>query len=156
MNPFARVNIYTPEVAKAYSGKRKGELEPHLFAVAEEAYRCMAQEGKNQSIIVSGESGAGSTYTATICLNANFNTCKLRFHVTFSETISAKYIMRYFAAVGKFDSEDAVLSSNLSIDHLASSDPTETRPQLVDGVEQQVLATNPVMEVLQLADLCMT
>jgi myosin-5 len=60
INPFARVNLYTPEVAKAYSGKRKGELEPHLFAVAEDAYRCMTEERQNQSIIVSGESGAGS------------------------------------------------------------------------------------------------
>jgi len=63
---------------RAYSGKRRGELEPHLFAVAEEAYRNMLREKKNQSIIVSGESGAGKTQ-------------------------SAKYIMRYFASVDELD-----------------------------------------------------
>jgi len=63
---------------RAYSGKRRGELEPHLFAVAEEAYRNMLREKKNQSIIVSGESGAGKTQ-------------------------SAKYIMRYFASVDDLD-----------------------------------------------------
>ena len=38
-----------------YAGKRKGELDPHLFAIAEDAYRCMIREEKNQTIIVSGE-----------------------------------------------------------------------------------------------------
>jgi myosin-5 len=78
LNPFQRLPIYTHDIMKAYSGKRRGELEPHLFAVAEEAYRNMLREKKNQSIIVSGESGAGKTQ-------------------------SAKYIMRYFASVDELD-----------------------------------------------------
>jgi len=78
LNPFQRLPIYTHDIMRAYSGKRRGELEPHLFAVAEEAYRNMLMEKKNQSIIVSGESGAGKTQ-------------------------SAKYIMRYFASVDELD-----------------------------------------------------
>lgn len=62
MNPFAKVGIYSPDIARAYVGRKRGELEPHLFAVAEEAYRCMIREQKNQSIIISGESGAGSNF----------------------------------------------------------------------------------------------
>ena len=54
-NPFARVNLYGPDVIQAYSGKRRGELEPHLFAIAEDAYRCMIRDGTNQTIVVSGE-----------------------------------------------------------------------------------------------------
>ena len=50
-------------------------LEPHIFATAELAYQSMVNFSKNQSIIVSGESGAG-------------------------KTVSAKYAMRYFANVG--------------------------------------------------------
>jgi len=46
---------------EAYSGKQRGDLEPHLFSVAEDAFRSMVREGKNQSIIVTGESGAGKT-----------------------------------------------------------------------------------------------
>lgn len=57
MNPFARLNIYSTDIMREYSGKKRGELEPHLFAVAEEAYSAMIRENKNQSIIVSGESG---------------------------------------------------------------------------------------------------
>lgn len=55
MNPFQRVTLYGPEIIQAYSGRRKGELEPHLFAIAEDAYTAMSSEGQGQTIIVSGE-----------------------------------------------------------------------------------------------------
>jgi myosin V len=56
VNPFYPLNLYSPEVIQAYSGKRRGELEPHLFAIAEDAYRCMIRDEKDQTIVVSGES----------------------------------------------------------------------------------------------------
>lgn len=55
MNPFQKIPIYTTDLALAYSGKRRGDLEPHLFAIAEEAYRGMIREGNNQTVVVSGE-----------------------------------------------------------------------------------------------------
>ena len=54
-NPFDRVRLYEPDIIQQYSGRRRGELEPHLFAIAEDAYRCMIREQSNQTIIVSGE-----------------------------------------------------------------------------------------------------
>lgn len=107
-NPFQRVDqLYSQDIIQAYAGKRRGELDPHLFAIAEDAYRCMKMDGKNQTIVVSGESGAG-------------------------KTVSAKYIMRYFASV----EEDSELESNIGTEH--KSDMSE--------VEKQILATNPIME----------
>jgi myosin-5 len=47
--------MYTPEIVKAYIGRNKGELEPHLFAIAEDAYTAMLLDGTGQTIIVSGE-----------------------------------------------------------------------------------------------------
>lgn len=55
VNPFDRVALYDPDIVQQYSGKRRGELEPHLFAIAEDAYRCMIRGQVNQTIVVSGE-----------------------------------------------------------------------------------------------------
>ncbi|KAK2460523.1 hypothetical protein APHAL10511_006993 [Amanita phalloides] len=79
VNPFQRVTLYGPEIIQAYSGRRRGDLEPHLFAIAEDAYTAMRKNGMGQTIIVSGESGAGKTE-------------------------SAKFIMRYLASVNPPDS----------------------------------------------------
>ncbi|XP_041085865.1 unconventional myosin-Vb isoform X2 [Polyodon spathula] len=73
------------------------DMDPHIFSVAEEAYRQMAREEQNQSIIISGESGAG-------------------------KTVSAKFTMRYFAAVGGSARETSV--------------------------EERVLESNPIMEAI--------
>ncbi|KAG7904008.1 hypothetical protein KL935_000147 [Ogataea polymorpha] len=99
INPFQRNDeLYSPHRIQRYASKTRGEEEPHLFAIAEDAYRCMKTDGQNQSIVVSGESGAG-------------------------KTVSAKYIMRYFASVDS--------------DH-NNYDMSDT--------EKQILATNPIME----------
>ena len=67
MNPFQRVTLYGPEIIQAYSGRRKGELEPHLFAIAEDAYTAMSRDGTGQTIIVSGERYARITIVSTCC-----------------------------------------------------------------------------------------
>ncbi|KAF7656344.1 hypothetical protein LDENG_00042780 [Lucifuga dentata] len=91
VNPYKQLPIYGDAIIHAYSGQNMGDMDPHIFAVAEEAYKQMARNHKNQSIIVSGESGAG-------------------------KTVSARYAMRYFAVVSKSGSktrvEDKVLASN--------------------------------------------
>ncbi|XP_007486729.1 unconventional myosin-Vb isoform X1 [Monodelphis domestica] len=91
INPYEQLPIYGQDVIYAYSGQNMGDMDPHIFAVAEEAYKQMARDEKNQSIIVSGESGAG-------------------------KTVSAKYAMRYFATVGGSASE-----TNIEEKVLASS-----------------------------------
>ena len=44
-----------------FMGKRRTEMPPHLFAVSDEAYRNMLQDHENQSMLITGESGAGKT-----------------------------------------------------------------------------------------------
>ncbi|RSH90241.1 Myosin type-2 heavy chain 1 [Saitozyma podzolica] len=124
LNPFSPLSIYGPEIIAAYSGKKKGDLEPHLFAIAEEALDCMRRgSGKggkdstgagDQTIVVSGESGAG-------------------------KTVSAKFILRYFA----------------SVDDPAKSNGSSARRGRIEGggdeegmseTERQILASNPIME----------
>merc|ERR1712002_524472 len=61
VNPYKRNPIYTHRVAKIYLGKRRNEVPPHLWAIAETAYRGMLQNTKNQAMLITGESGAGKT-----------------------------------------------------------------------------------------------
>merc|ERR1712226_1717257 len=58
VNPYKRYPIYTGSVVKMYLGKRRNEVPPHLWAITETAYRNMLQNGKNQSMLITGESGA--------------------------------------------------------------------------------------------------
>jgi len=61
VNPYKRYPLYTHRVAKVYLGKRRNEVPPHLWAIAETAYRGMLNNSKNQAMLITGESGAGKT-----------------------------------------------------------------------------------------------
>ena len=61
VNPYKRYPIYTHRVSKIYLGKRRNEVPPHLWSIAETAYRGMLTTQKNQAMLITGESGAGKT-----------------------------------------------------------------------------------------------
>ncbi|KAF7957816.1 hypothetical protein EAE96_003386 [Botrytis aclada] len=61
INPYCSLPIYTNEYINLYKGRGREESKPHIFAVADEAFRNLVEEGENQSILVTGESGAGKT-----------------------------------------------------------------------------------------------
>merc|ERR1712209_47667 len=61
VNPYKRFPIYTQTVVKMYLGKRRNEVPPHLWAITETAYRNMLINSKDQSMLITGESGAGKT-----------------------------------------------------------------------------------------------
>merc|ERR1719291_924547 len=61
VNPYKRYPLYTHRVCKIYLGKRRNECPPHLWAIAEGAYRNMLQNHKNNAMLITGESGAGKT-----------------------------------------------------------------------------------------------
>lgn len=97
INPYADLPLYGPDVIRMYRGQSDQSLEPHIFAVAEEAYAKLEREKCDLSIIVSGESGAG-------------------------KTVSARFVMRYFAAV--------------------CGNEFETQ------IERKILASSPIMEAI--------
>ncbi|CAL1399770.1 unnamed protein product [Linum trigynum] len=69
VNPFQRLpHLYDTHMMEQYKGAAFGELSPHVFAVADAAYRAMVNEGKSNSILVSGESGAGKTETTKMLM----------------------------------------------------------------------------------------
>merc|ERR1712110_770077 len=61
VNPYKRYPLYTHRVCKIYLGKRRNEAPPHLWAIAEGAYRDMMQNKKDNAMLITGESGAGKT-----------------------------------------------------------------------------------------------
>merc|ERR1712168_1698645 len=61
INPYKRFPIYTQRAMEIYIGKRRSECPPHILGVAEGSYQGMMNAGKNQSILITGESGAGKT-----------------------------------------------------------------------------------------------
>ncbi|XP_038639473.1 myosin-9-like isoform X3 [Scyliorhinus canicula] len=61
INPYKNLPIYTEEIVEMYKGKKRHELPPHIYAIADTAYRSMLQDREDQSILCTGESGAGKT-----------------------------------------------------------------------------------------------
>ncbi|KAM0475174.1 hypothetical protein ACHAP7_007443 [Fusarium lateritium] len=61
VNPYAPIPIYSNDYINMYRGRNREDTKPHIFAMADEAFRNLVEEGKNQSILVTGESGAGKT-----------------------------------------------------------------------------------------------
>ncbi|KAG6416227.1 hypothetical protein SASPL_123652 [Salvia splendens] len=81
VNPFQRLpDLYDIKMMERYKGAPFGELSPHVFAIGEAAFRDMMNEGTSNSILVSGESGAGKTET--------------------SKTKTTKMLMQYLAYLG--------------------------------------------------------
>ncbi|XP_036075365.1 myosin-15 isoform X2 [Rousettus aegyptiacus] len=74
INPYKWLPVYQKEVMAAYKGKRRSEAPPHIFAVADNAFQDMLHNRENQSVLFTGESGAG-------------------------KTVNAKHIMQYFATM---------------------------------------------------------
>uniref|UniRef100_A0A6Q2WRJ8 Myosin IG n=1 Tax=Esox lucius TaxID=8010 RepID=A0A6Q2WRJ8_ESOLU len=74
VNPYKQMDIYGKEAIEAYRGRELYENPPHLYAVADAAYKAMKRRAKDTCIVISGESGAGKTE-------------------------ASKYIMQYIAAI---------------------------------------------------------
>ncbi|XP_032355467.1 unconventional myosin-X isoform X2 [Etheostoma spectabile] len=69
VNPYKQISgLYDPERVDLYSKHHIGELPPHIFAVANECYRCIWKRHDSQCVLISGESGAGKTESTKLLL----------------------------------------------------------------------------------------
>ncbi|XP_012661391.1 myosin-1 [Otolemur garnettii] len=79
VNPYKWLPVYNAEVVTAYRGKKRQEAPPHIFSISDNAYQFMLTDRENQSILITGESGAGKTvntkrviqYFATIAVTGD-------------------------------------------------------------------------------------
>uniref|UniRef100_A0A673G7G5 Myosin-7 n=1 Tax=Sinocyclocheilus rhinocerous TaxID=307959 RepID=A0A673G7G5_9TELE len=61
VNPYKWLPVYNQEVVVAYRGKKRSEAPPHIYSISDNAYQYMLADRENQSILITGESGAGKT-----------------------------------------------------------------------------------------------
>ena len=61
MNPYRNVPIYEDETVRWYRGQKRQDRPPHIFSVADGAYQALMTSRRSQSILITGESGAGKT-----------------------------------------------------------------------------------------------
>uniref|UniRef100_A0A8C1QGX3 Myosin heavy chain, fast skeletal muscle-like n=1 Tax=Cyprinus carpio TaxID=7962 RepID=A0A8C1QGX3_CYPCA len=79
VNPYKWLPVYDAEVVAAYRGKKRMEAPPHIFSVSDNAYQAMLTDRENQSVLITGESGAGKTvntkrviqYFATVAVHGD-------------------------------------------------------------------------------------
>ncbi|XP_040210392.1 myosin-6 isoform X2 [Rana temporaria] len=101
VNPYKWLPVYNAEVVNAYRGKKRTEAPPHIFSISDNAYQYMLTDRENQSILITGESGAG-------------------------KTVNTKRVIQYFASIaaigGKKESankgtlEDQIIQANPALE----------------------------------------
>ncbi|KAI8051501.1 Myh11 protein [Syncephalis plumigaleata] len=99
VNPYHRLPIYSDSVVASYKNRKRNEMPPHVFAISDAAYHDMLQDRENQSILITGESGAGKTE-------------------------NTKKVIQYLTSI----------ASERSTAHAGN------------GLEQQILQANPILE----------
>ncbi|XP_056396136.1 myosin-1B-like [Hyla sarda] len=89
VNPYKWLPVYNPEVVEGYRGKKRMEAPPHIFSISDNAYQFMLTDRENQSVLITGESGAG-------------------------KTVNTKRVIQYFATIAAIgDSKKKELSNSL-------------------------------------------
>ncbi|XP_034717471.1 myosin-6-like [Etheostoma cragini] len=103
VNPYKRLPVYEQEVVNAYRGKKRSEAPPHIYSISDNAYQYMLSDRENQSVLITGESGAG-------------------------KTVNTKRVIQYFASIaavsGKKDAaqekkgtlEDQIIQANPALE----------------------------------------
>ncbi|XP_072918398.1 myosin-7-like [Hemitrygon akajei] len=105
VNPYKWLPVYSAPVVAAYKGKRRSEAPPHIYSIADNAYNDMVRNRENQSMLITGESGAG-------------------------KTVNTKRVIQYFAIVaalgdgsGKKGSQPATKTGGTLEDQIIEANP---------------------------------
>ncbi|KAI1732396.1 myosin head (motor domain) domain-containing protein [Ditylenchus destructor] len=117
VNPYKRLPIYSDTIVDAFKGKKRHERPPHIFAIADKSYRAMLQDHEDQSILCTGESGAGKTE-------------------------NTKKVIQYLAHVAGATRHNQTTKMVAS----PARTPQQDQANLVGELEHQLLQANPILE----------
>ncbi|EDQ99797.1 myosin II heavy chain [Laccaria bicolor S238N-H82] len=122
INPYQNLPLYSDSIIQQYRNKRRDENPPHIFAVAERAWINMGEERENQSILITGESGAGKTE-------------------------STKKVIQYLAAIATDVHPPSTPSHSLAMSPSLSGNGSHlTAKGRLGLLERQILQANPILE----------
>ncbi|ORY15774.1 hypothetical protein LY90DRAFT_524717 [Neocallimastix californiae] len=121
INPYCNLPIYNDEIINSYKNMKRAEMPPHIYAISDLAYRNLLQNKENQSILITGESGAGKTE-------------------------NTKKVIQYLAEIagGKIVVNET--TKDISAKKLRRlSNATKTK-QFIGTLEEQIIQANPILE----------
>ncbi|KAE8291364.1 Myosin-7 Myosin heavy chain 7 Myosin heavy chain slow isoform [Larimichthys crocea] len=119
VNPYKWLPVYNQEVVVAYRGKKRSEAPPHIFSISDNAYQYMLSDRENQSILITGESGAG-------------------------KTVNTKRVIQYFASIAAVP--EMLLITNNPYDYAFISQGETTVASINDS--EELMATDEAFDVL--------
>ncbi|KAG8221578.1 P-loop containing nucleoside triphosphate hydrolase protein [Butyriboletus roseoflavus] len=141
INPYQNLPLYTDTIIQQYRNKRRDENPPHIFAVTERAWINMQEERENQSILITGESGAGKTestkkviqYLSAIATDAHLPNSS---H-THTSTMSSSYST--IPSIGLPRNRNKSISTS-------GTGSTMTAKDRLGLLERQIIQANPILE----------
>ncbi|KAG8694294.1 hypothetical protein FRC08_008580, partial [Ceratobasidium sp. 394] len=150
INPYTSLPLYTDAIVQQYRAKRRDENAPHIFGIAERAWVNMGEERENQSILITGESGAGKTentkkviqYLAAIANEASASSS--------SSTMPDTGVPRSSSFRGKHTQTASIGKTPSLIKHVhtgsTSVGATTISTSKLGLLERQILQANPILE----------
>ncbi|CAE6372063.1 unnamed protein product, partial [Rhizoctonia solani] len=154
INPYTNLSLYTDAIVQQYRGKRRDENAPHIFAIAERAWVNLGEERENQSILITGESGAGKTentkkviqYLAAIA-NESVTSAVPENGAPFKAKQAASPLIGYHLCFLVLTALVVGKGAHLKHNHTGSSvDTTMISSTKLGLLERQILQANPILE----------
>uniref|UniRef100_A0A8P4KMZ5 Myosin-6 n=1 Tax=Dicentrarchus labrax TaxID=13489 RepID=A0A8P4KMZ5_DICLA len=101
VNPYKWLPVYDQSVVNAYRGKKRSEAPPHIFSISDNAYQYMLADRENQSVLITGESGAGKTVNTKRVIQYFASIAAVS-----GKKDAGKFIRIHFGVSGKLSSAD--------------------------------------------------
>jgi len=153
INPYQNLPLYSDSIVQQYRSHRRDENPPHIFAIAERAWVNMGEERENQSILITGESGAGKTestkkviqYLAAIATDSHshFTTPSHSHSQSLSPSSSFGAVMPSTGLPGRTSILRHKPHQSMSVTNTGTQSSPLSRLGLL---ERQILQANPILE----------